>query len=171
MSKNHLSIITAAILACLAVPVQAQVLSCGPGLGYVTESGDHVVLIGASCMRTNTLGPVSAGANVAYGFGNYDVDPDFQDIVDGSYSAYEVNVEVTYPISVSESSPIFVYPMATAGVLHWSEDCDFSDCSGTDWPIDLGGGVSFNIISVEAFYVANASYNFGGRVKALFDLN
>ena len=171
MRKITLSVVSCISLLLVSASAQAQVLSCGPGVGYDTEGSDHVFFIGATCLRTMTLGPLSAGGHLAYGFGSYDVDPDFQDVVDGSYSALRAAGIVTYPISVSDSSPLYVYPMGTVGILRWWEDCDFSDCSDTEFVVDVGGGVSYNQFSAEVYGLLGSSYDFGARIRAMFDLN
>lgn len=170
MSVKSTHLLTAALLmSVLPGSIAAQVLSCGPGLGYDAANSDHILFVGATCMRTMTVGPATAGAHVAYGFGNYDAS-EFAG-VDGSYSAFRINVILSYPIAVSPDSPIAPQVFVAPGILSWSEDCDYSDCSDTEFIVDVGGGASYNQFSAEIYAIAGGSLDFGARLRALFPLN
>ena len=151
----------------LPAAVSAQVLSCGPGLGYDSASHDHITYIGATCLRTMTIGKAAAGAHVGYGFGQYD--SDFPGI-DGSYNAIRINLLASYPFQVSDSSPVEVYPFVAPGVFSWWEDCDFDDCSDTNLIMDFGGGVAYNQFAAELYALTGVGFDFGARVRALFAL-
>jgi hypothetical protein len=147
----------------------AQSRGCGPLLAYEGADGDHITYVGATCAFRELMGPVSVRPHLAYGFGSYD----WGDGYSGDYNGVRVGVEAYYPFSVSDSSPVVVYPLIGPGLLAWWEDCDGDGCSDTETFIDIGAGAQVKQFGFELFLILgneDVSMDYGARVHALFNL-
>lgn len=167
-----LTILTAALVSgCWSLEALEQNhFGIGMACDYETDGGGA----SASYNFVNLFSGVTVGPTLEYLRGKesygYPEEEFFKTAAEGDikYSVVRAGVKGSYPIFVSDTKPIAVYPMLRPGIYRWSAS-DFDETE-TTFTVDFGGGVAYGPISFDLFSTTDGP-DVGARLAFNIPLN
>ena len=88
------------------------------------------------------------------------------------YNVLHLRANAFYPVYRSKTQPFFVYALAGPALYRWSgSDCIGDFCDDTEYTMNLGGGMYYGILGLEAFTnVSGDVPDLGMRLAVTFPL-
>lgn len=125
------------------------------GLGMACDYDTDAGGVSATFNFANVFSGVTIGPSLEYlrGKENYGYSEEilFKTAAEGDvkYNVVRGGVKGSYPVFVSDTRPIAVYPMLRPGIYRWSAS-EFEETE-TTFTLDFGGGVAYGPISFDLF--------------------